>query len=97
MIVTSYKLMELTPADVWNFAGLLGFAVRILQRVHMSQWFWISLCVYLANTKVSFFANIIFERWNFPKVLGKKIQKYKKYNEHVRRAPIKEKNCVLIL
>jgi len=35
MIVTSYKQMELTPADVWNFAGLIGFAVRILQRVHM--------------------------------------------------------------
>ena len=28
MIVTSYKQMELTPADVWNFAGLIGFAVH---------------------------------------------------------------------
>ena len=75
MIVTSYKQMELTPADVWNFAGLIGFAVRILQRVHMYiRGFGL---VYLCTWQIqkSFFANIIFERWDFPKVLGQTIQK----------------------
>ena len=65
MIVTSYKQIELTLADVWNFADLIGFAVHILQRVHvyLRGFGLVYLCIWQIQ---KFFLRLLFLKLGFP-------------------------------